>query len=121
MSDANLYSETFKVTETDAADTKYDRVLRLTLLNDSGDTEMKLDVNSELLQCNIGERVQVLLSSTLSLDGSKDDGKGWRDVGRGEPSVADDYDYVCHGKVYRFDEGKGDKLYVKINAKDFVP
>jgi hypothetical protein len=23
----------------------------------------------------------------------------------GEQSLADDYDYVCHGKVYRFEEG----------------
>lgn len=49
-----------------------------------------------------------MLASTLSLDGSKDDSqtKGWRDVARGiEPSLADEYDYVCHGKIYRFEEG----------------
>jgi len=31
-------------------------------------------------------------------------------VGRGEASVADDYDYVCHGKVYRFEEGDDEKM-----------
>lgn len=49
-----------------------------------------------------------MLASTLSLDGTKDDSgtKGWRDVGSGmEPSLADEYDYVCHGKIYRFEEG----------------
>lgn len=47
-----------------------------------------------------------MLASTLSLDGSKDDSatKGWRDLGV-EPSLADEYDYVCHGKIYRFEEG----------------
>lgn len=47
------------------------------------------------------------LASTLSLDGREDAGvkTGWRDVGIGEQSLANDYDYVCHGKVYRFEEG----------------
>jgi len=43
------------------------------------------------------------LSSSLRLDGKED--KGWKDLGRGERTIADDYDYVCYGKVYRFDEG----------------
>ena len=53
-----------------------------------------------------------MLASTLSLDGSKDDGKGWRDVGRGEQSLADDYEYVCHGKIYRFEEGDDESMWV---------
>jgi len=47
------------------------------------------------------------LSSSLRLDGKED--KGWRDLGRGERTLADDYDYVCYGKVYRFDEGVSGK------------
>lgn len=55
------------------------------------------------------------LASTLSLDGKAPDsapggssgsaGKGgWRDVGAGEQTLANDFDYVCHGKIYRFEE-----------------
>ena len=51
-----------------------------------------------------------MLASTLSLDGSKDDQKGWRDVGKGEQSLADFYEYVCHGKIYRFEEGEGENM-----------
>lgn len=47
--------------------------------------------------------ISLNLSSSLRLDGKED--KGWRDIGRGERTLADDYDYVCYGKVYRFDEG----------------
>ena len=43
------------------------------------------------------------LSSSLRLDGKEE--KGWRETGGGERTFADDYDYVCYGKVYRFDEG----------------
>lgn len=51
----------------------------------------------------------MVLASSLALDGSKDDSKGWRDVGRaghgGEATLADMFDYVCHGKLYKFEDG----------------
>ena len=110
MGDASLFSDTFTVFDVNAH--KYDRVARLSAHTEGGDTTLTLDVNSELFPCSNGDRLQILLTSTLALDGSKDDGKGWRDVGRGEASVADDYDYVCHGKIYRFEEGDDEKMYV---------
>ena len=102
MGDASLFSDTFTVTDINAQ--KYDRVARLTAHNEGGETTLTLDVNSELFPCQNGDRLQILLASTLSIDGSKDDGKGWRDIGMGESSMADGYDYVCHGKIYRFEE-----------------
>jgi DNA-directed RNA polymerase I, II, and III subunit RPABC3 len=61
------------------------------------------------------EVISLNLSSSLRLDGKED--KGWRDLQRGERTLADDYDYVCYGKVYRFDEGiKGtDRVYVSFS------
>ena len=51
--------------------------------------------------------LHMMLATTLSLDGSKDEEKGWRDVGKGgdaPATSADLFDYVCHGKIYRFEE-----------------
>ena len=108
MTDSNLFSSTFTLTNINAS--KYDRVARLSAHTENGDTSLTLDINTELFPCAIGDRLQLLLASTLSLDGSKDDGKGWRDLGRGEASVADEWDYVCHGKVYRFEEGDDENM-----------
>lgn len=108
MGDANLFSDTFTLTSLNAQ--KYDRVARLAAHTENGDTSITLDVHTELFPCAVGDWLQLLLASTLALDGGKDDGKGWRDVGRGEASVADEYDYVCHGKVYRFDEGDDENM-----------
>jgi DNA-directed RNA polymerase I, II, and III subunit RPABC3 len=110
MGDAQLFSDTFTITNIDSK--KYDRVARLSANTENRDTVLTLDVNSEVYPCSIGERLHVLLASTLSLDGSKDDGKGWREVGRGEQSLADEYDYVCHGKIYRFEEGDEENMSV---------
>lgn len=70
---------------------------------------MTLDVNIELFPIAMGDSVQLLLASTLALDGSKDEGKGWRDISQ-ESTLADTYEYVCHGKIYRFEEGKGTNM-----------
>ena len=110
MGDANLFSDTFAVSSTDSL--KYERVLRITAESETSEVSLTLDVNSELFPCAQQDRIQLLCTSTLALDGSKDDGKGWRDVGHGEASLADDYDYVCHGKVYRIEEGKEDHMSV---------
>lgn len=108
MADSNLFSDTFTLTE--VSPLKYDRVTRVAANTENGETFLTLDINSELFPCAVGDRLQLLLVSTLSLDGSKDDNKGWRDVGRGESSLADEYDYVCHGKVYRSEESGDENM-----------
>lgn len=54
----------------------------------------------------------MVLASTLSLDGSKDGAKGWTNVQKDQDStLASLFDYVCHGKIYKFDDaGDGEKM-----------
>ena len=108
MGDSKLFLDTFTIHSINAE--KYDRVSRISAHNENGDTELQLDVNTELYPCNSKDTIQLMLASTLNLDGTRDDGKGWRDVGRGEQSLADTWDYVCHGKIYRFQEGDADNM-----------
>ncbi|KAM7186891.1 hypothetical protein V8F33_011563 [Rhypophila sp. PSN 637] len=106
-SDANLFEEHFKI---DAVlPGRYARVARLECKSLDESITMRLDVNTELYPCVVGETIKVVLATSLSLDGSKDDEKGWRDVaktGNAEATLADGYDYVCHGKIYKFEDGK---------------
>ncbi|KAI1813238.1 DNA-directed RNA polymerases and 3 polypeptide [Poronia punctata] len=102
--DAQLFEDAFTVTGYDQS--KYDRVARITAISTDNQTQLQLDINIELFPCNIGENLQVVLATTLALDGNRDDReeRGWRDV-RGESTLADMYDYVCHGKIYKFEDG----------------
>ncbi|KAL8741390.1 MAG: hypothetical protein Q9190_006002 [Brigantiaea leucoxantha] len=113
MGDATLYNDSFTITDINSE--KYDRVSRLKGNTDNGDTEFTLDINTDLYTCLVGDHVQLLIASTLSLDGSKDDSKGWRGVGKGEQTLADDWDYVCHGKIYRFEEGDDETIKVFVS------
>jgi DNA-directed RNA polymerase I, II, and III subunit RPABC3 len=106
--DTQLFDESFTITNVD--DSKYDRVARFAATSADSQTVMTRDINTELYPCQLGETLHCVLASSLSLDGTKDDGKGWRDVGRnvngGEPTLADMFDYVCHGKIYKFEDGE---------------
>ncbi|KUL91077.1 hypothetical protein ZTR_00738 [Talaromyces verruculosus] len=107
MSDAQLFEDTFTITSINSQ--KYDRVSRISCTSTDNLTTFTLDINTELYPCAVGESLSLALASTLSLDGKDEDAAagrgGWRDVGMGEQTLANEYDYVCHGKVYRFEEG----------------
>ncbi|GKU03083.1 unnamed protein product [Fusarium langsethiae] len=103
--DATLFEESFTVMEYDQS--KYDRVARIHCTSADSQTIMSLDINIELFPCVRGDSLHVVLTTTLALDGSKEEEKGWQDVGKGgdaPATIADLYDYVCHGKIYKFEE-----------------
>jgi DNA-directed RNA polymerases I, II, and III subunit RPABC3 len=109
MSEPIFFEDTFSVLSVNSQ--KYERVARIAATSNDQQISLTLDVNTELYPMNVHDRVQIALALTLNLDGSKDDSKGWRNVGLGERTLADEYDYVSgqdlQGKIYRFKEGNG--------------
>lgn len=107
-SDALLFEEQFEITNVDHK--KYDRAARITASSLDRATSLELDINTELFPLTATENIEVALATTLNLDGSGDDEKTWRDVAKpGVHTLADGYNYVCYGKVYKFEDGKADK------------
>jgi DNA-directed RNA polymerases I, II, and III subunit RPABC3 len=104
MSDSNLYEDNFRITELNHE--KYDRVGRVSGTSADNLSTMTLDINSDVYPLLVGDNIQMQLVSTLNLDGSKDDEdeRGWREK-RGQ-TLADMFDYVCFGKVYKFEESE---------------
>ncbi|GAO17751.1 hypothetical protein UVI_02033530 [Ustilaginoidea virens] len=90
--DATLFEESFTVTDFDQS--KYDRVARISCTSADSQTIMLLDINTELFPCAVSDPLHVVLSTTLSPDGSAD----------APATLADLYDYVCYGKIYKFEE-----------------
>lgn len=113
MSDQILFEETFRINSVNQQ--KYDRCARIEASRD--DTSFKLDINTDLYPCHEDETLQMVIASTLDLDGKQESKDGdekvkqnWKELRDGEASLADTFDYVCYGKVYRFEEGEGDKM-----------
>lgn len=89
--------------------------------------DLILDVNTQLYPVELGDKFRLVLASTLRQDGYPDDGE-WdpRDTG---PSLADQFEYVMHGKIYRIegDEGGSEAtsrlwvLFYYLSYIDFTP
>lgn len=73
---------------------------------------MTLDINSELYPLKNGEKFTLILTPSISLDGSADDGTF--EYSKKE-TLADRYDYVMFGRVYKFDENGPSKLSLYVS------
>lgn len=112
-SDSQLFLSTFHLdTSPDAIATqtkaRYDRVTRYTALSTDNAVKIILDINTDLYTLTSDAPFELLLASTLNLDGTKDDASksgGWREKQPGESDLSDGWDYVMYGKVYKFEEG----------------
>lgn len=109
MADAQVFEETFNITSIN--NEKYDRVSRIYGTSTDNTVTMSLDINHELFNVNTGDNVNMVIATTLNLDGKQSEEKGWRETARGDPTLADMFEYVCYGKNYKFEdnEGEGDR------------
>ncbi|GAA6036858.1 hypothetical protein JCM8097_006317 [Rhodosporidiobolus ruineniae] len=113
-SSAVLFQDTFAVTAVDHDGKKFDRVSRIAGKSNNLDMRLTLDINTDLIQLNKDQNFTVALASTLNPDGNKEtSASGWRaDIDGG---LADDFDYVMYGKVYKFDDGTGEEVTAYIS------
>ncbi|KAI9208818.1 RNA polymerase [Polychytrium aggregatum] len=113
MEKAQIFSDVFEVSDMDPHGKKFDRVSRVIGQSENIEMTLTLDVNCELYPMKVGEKFTFVLARSLSLDGYADDAKkdSWRDNGA-QRSLADDFDYVMYGKVYKYDDTAGAKVSV---------
>ncbi|CAG8601500.1 247_t:CDS:2, partial [Acaulospora morrowiae] len=126
-----LFSDTFNINDMDKEGKKFDRVSRFTGRGESLEMELTIDINIELYPLDIGDRVNVILTTSLALEPSviqqAEDVIGgtlaeemnqkisWREKGPMERDLSDDYEYVMYGKVYKYDEERRSKVAVYIS------
>lgn len=106
----------FIVESTDSA--RYNKVSRITgHSSTSQDIKLTLDINKELFPVKSNDSLTVVLASSLGNESSMLTSNGsWRPPKPEDRSLADDYDYVMYGTVYKFEENEGnDKMSVYIS------
>jgi DNA-directed RNA polymerases I, II, and III subunit RPABC3 len=72
-----------------------------------------LDINSEIYPMKPPQKFELVLTTTLSQDGSIQDKEAWRE-NLSKRTLADEYEYVMYGKVYKFDESGGSKSFASF-------
>merc|ERR1739848_37073 len=76
--------------------------------------EFLIDVNSELFECEEGDKLTVALATSLSVDGVSE--AKAIDYARGaKASLLDQFDYAMHGTVYKFQHVKDTKVEVYVS------
>jgi len=103
--DSILFEDMFEIKAVDREGKKFDKVSRIEGVGETYEMDLILDVNTDIYPLAEGNKVTLALASTLNLQG-KPEGDSYEPSD--EPSLADRYEYVMFGKVYKFDRD-GDK------------
>ncbi|KAI9079474.1 hypothetical protein QN277_025696 [Acacia crassicarpa] len=110
-----LFDDIFRVEQLNPPEGKkaFDRVTRIEAKSERFDMFMHLDINSEIYPLQVGQKFALLLAPTLNPEGKAD--TGYYVPGNRE-SLADKFEYVMYGKLYRISEGSGrDKAEINIS------
>ena len=98
----------FETIDVDPDGKKFDRVSRFVCRSTPyGDAEVTVDVNVDVYPIEVGTKFTYVLASTLNTDGSPEDPTTF-DQTAGKESLADEYEYVTHGKCYKKTEPNDD-------------
>eukprot|EP01133_Synstelium_polycarpum_P017260 gene17260-20569_t len=93
---STLFEDTFEVKEIDPDGKKFDRVSRFLCYSESYEMDLHIDIATHIYPMG-HEKFKLVLAQSLSLDGSLDSG-----YDSGKPSLADKYDYVMYGKIFKY-------------------
>jgi len=89
--------------EVKSVDTKhFAKVGRITAKAENYDLEFKIDVNTAIYHLAEGEKLNLAIASSLSLEYKPDE--GIYDQSRDKSTLVDEYDYVAYGKVFKYDD-----------------
>jgi len=115
-----LFEDIFEVTALNPEGKKFDRVNRVAALGATFECDLLLDVNSEVCSIKDGDKITLVLASTLNLDGSPDDHYQWTSTSSSlnsdnEPALADNYKYVMHGRVFDVEYKKDETVVLSVS------
>jgi DNA-directed RNA polymerases I, II, and III subunit RPABC3 len=98
-----LFEDIFEVTALNPDGYKFERVNRIQAIGTTFECDLLLDINCEIYnKLQETDKFTLVLASTLHLDGSPADHFSYIPFTSGvtEPTLADNYEYVMHGRVF---------------------
>ena len=107
---AILFEDLFQINELNPGGKKFDRVNRLIGRAVTYEIELILDINSDIYQVRPQDKLTLVLASTLNLDNTPDDGT-YRPIEH-EMTLANGYEYVMHGRIFKYEQAAGTKVAV---------
>ncbi|KAH3742807.1 RNA polymerase II core subunit [Pelomyxa schiedti] len=98
-----LWECNFRLKQKDPEGRKFDRVSRCIFETDDEAKKIALhmDINVDVYPVEIGALYSIVIAHTLALDGTVETSY---DPSADKPSLADRYDYVMYGKIFKWVE-----------------
>eukprot|EP01088_Endostelium_zonatum_P019890 TRINITY_DN7081_c0_g1_i1.p1 TRINITY_DN7081_c0_g1~~TRINITY_DN7081_c0_g1_i1.p1 ORF type:complete len:178 (-),score=47.89 TRINITY_DN7081_c0_g1_i1:83-595(-) len=112
-----LFEDTFEVRDKDADKKKFDKVSRIDCTSENYEMRMILDVNTDIYPIEINEKYVIAIADSLVAEGAGGGGEMEYDQSNA-PSLADKYEYVMYGKVFKYTEDKssaGSKVSIYVS------
>lgn len=109
-----LFEDIFEVTALNPDGYKFDRVNRVQATGTTFECQLLLDMNCEIYHIKEGEKFTLVLASTLHLDGSPADHTSYTHI-QSEATLADNYEYVMHGRVFDMSYKKDGTVVIAIS------
>ncbi|KAL3770405.1 hypothetical protein ACHAW5_002322 [Stephanodiscus triporus] len=112
-----LFEDIFSITSLNPEGKKFERVNRLAATGTTFECDLLLDYNCQIYTLLEGEKMTLVLASTLNLDGSPDDHTSYNPATshRADRTLADNYEYVMHGRVFDVSYGKDGVVEIAIS------
>lgn len=110
-----LFEDIFEIAALNPDGYKFERVNRIQATGTTFECELLLDVNCEIYTLHEMDKFTLVLASTLHLDGSPADHFSYVPANHAEPSLADNYEYVMHGRVFDMSYKKDGTVIIAIS------
>ena len=112
-----LFEDIFEITSLNPEGKKFERVNRLAASGTTFECDLLLDYNCQIYSLYEGEKMTLVLASTLNLDGSPDDHTSYNPAlaHKNETTLADGYEYVMHGRVFDISYKKDGVVVIAIS------
>ncbi|KAB5590518.1 RNA polymerase rpb8 domain-containing protein [Ceratobasidium theobromae] len=82
--------------------------------------ELTVDYHTELYPLKVGEKFTLVLASSLVRGADPAEGKAeWRPDGKGQQGLDEDYEYVMHGLIYKFEGGEVENAPLALESRLF--
>lgn len=112
-SKVTLFEDIFEVTALNPDGYKFERVNRIQAVGTTFECDLLLDINCEIYSLKEADKVTLVLASTLHLDGSPADHFSY--APSNEPTLADNYEYVMHGRVFDISYKKDGTVVIALS------
>ncbi|WFD34901.1 DNA-directed RNA polymerases I, II, and III subunit RPABC3 [Malassezia cuniculi] len=115
MSANSLFDTQFNVTQIDPDGKKFDRVSRIIAHSPTLDMTLSVDIATDIYPVTVGQQLTFQLVSSLHRQKAGDeasDRESWRLDQPGAQGIAEEYDYVMYGKIFKYDERSAEQVTV---------